>query len=106
MKKKVAPSLPKTKKVSTELSDVGIKGVVHNGKLLDISKSNDIINTAISLANNQLLLDLITDVESSACSKIYFDSNSLEDLAFGKGMLNSLEILKKKILNLSKTKIK
>lgn len=107
MKKKITPGLPKAKKLAISVTQTNEpKGVIHNGKLLDIRKSNAILSEANRLANSQLLIDLITDVESVACAKIYHEAQTTEELQFGKGMLNSLDILKKKILNLSKTNIK
>ena len=107
MQKKTAPSLPKKKKVQISQTPTGeAKGVVHNGKLLDLRSSSGILEEANRLSNSQLLLDLISDVESTATEMIYFKAQDIQQLQFGKGMLNSLEILNKKIINLSKTTIK
>lgn len=98
---KTAPSLPKKNLVYEQLST---GKVIYRGKVLDTREINDIMSLARGLSDNHLLVDLIEYIENEAAKKIYHDSKTLEDISFGKGMLSSLDLLKRKIINITKIK--
>lgn len=99
--KKLQPKIPTMEDRMVELSPGKLK---KGGKLLNQDEINGIITLARNLSNDPLLVDLIKEVESIAAKKIYFESKSLEELHFGKGMLYSLDLLKQKIINAAKIK--
>lgn len=100
MANKKHPRLPQNKKIYSKNDG----SIVHCGKVLNDTDMRSIISLAISLSNDPLLVDIIEDIESEAAKKIYFDSKSIEDLSFGKGMIYAVDLLKRKIVNLSRMK--
>lgn len=99
--KDLMPKVPSGHEAFKELSP---GKVIHNGIMLGKDDINGIIVLAKTLSNDPLLVDLIKDIQNTAAKKIYDEATSLEDLAFGKGMLYSLSLLSKKITNISKMK--
>jgi hypothetical protein len=99
--KDLMPKVPHGHEAFKELSP---GKVIHNGMLLGKDDINGIIVLAKTLSNDPLLVDLIKDIQNTAAKKIYYESTTLEDLSFGKGMLHALDLMTKKITNLSKMK--
>lgn len=99
---KKVPAIPKN---IGEYKQLSTGKVIYGGKILDTKEINDIMYSARGLSDNHLLLDLINYIENEAAKLIYHESKTLEDISFGKGMLHSLDLLKRKIINITKIKI-
>ena len=98
------PMMPNLPKANSCFEQLSTGKVIHNGNILGKEEIDGIIELAKGLSYNKLLVDLIIDIENKAAKKIYYESDSLQDLAYGKGMLNALDLLRKKIINVSKIK--
>ncbi len=102
-KKKIkTPALPKAGKEIVQLST---KNVIYKGKKLDEKQIYDIIRVAKGLSDNYLLVDLIEIIENDASELIYHKATTLEALSYGKGMINAMDLLKRKIINITKMKL-
>ena len=82
------------------LSVVG-STVIHRGVPLSQQQKNSIIISAENLKTNDALAAIITDLKFTANKKMYHDSVSVEDLLAGKMALWVIDLLEKKIVNLS-----
>lgn len=78
--------------------------LIHNGYALSQDEKNGIIEQAKDIRSFPLYKILLDELKWAANKKMYFSSTVIEDMMAGKLMLYSIDILEKKIDNLSKLK--
>lgn len=75
--------------------------LMHRGVALSAEQKRSIIISAQELKNNPALLFILSDLKHTANKKIYLDSLSFEDITAGKMALWVIDLMEKKIMNLS-----
>ena len=84
---------------------VGEKGtLIHRGRVLTDVEKHRIISEAKFLQSSETLLALLAEMIYVANKRIYFDSKDATDMLGGKMVLWTIDVLVKKIDNLSKLK--
>lgn len=78
--------------------------LIHRGVPLSLEQKNSIIMEAENLKTNNALIAILTDLKFTANKKIYEDSVSIEDILAGKMALWTVDLIEKKIINLSNIK--
>jgi len=78
--------------------------LIHKGIVLSQQQKNSIIISAENLIHNEALVAILTDLKATANKKIYHDSLSIEDTVAGKMALWVVDLIEKKIVNLSNLK--
>src|SRR3972149_7488913 len=80
--------------------------LIHNGNVLTVAEVRIIIEQAKTIQSLDLWRLLVDEMKYIANKKMYFDSKSEEDILAGKMVLWTVDVLEKKISNLSKLRTK
>lgn len=76
--------------------------LAYNGRVLDVKQRETIVGQAKELKNMDVYILLMNEMEYLANKKMYYESDDENGILFGKAMLWVVDVLKKKVDNLSK----
>lgn len=77
-------------------------GIIYRGRPLNEEEADNLQREAEVLQNSNLINLLLKDMEYLAQQQMFNKSLSMDDIMFGKAILYTTDILKKKINNLAK----
>lgn len=92
--------------VKTKRDIIRLEGrdLVYKGNILTDSEKKSIISQAETIKKLELWNILQDELKYLSCEKMYYDSKTEEDILFAKAILWTIDILEKKVENLSKLK--
>lgn len=79
--------------------------LIHKGVALSPEQKSSIIMQAGELKSNNALIAILQDLKYTANKKIFDDSESVEDIIAAKMALWVIDLIEKKIVNLSNLKL-
>ena len=87
-----------------DLLQIEGKQIFYHGNLLTDAEKKSIIGQAETIKTLELWGLLTNEMKTLISKKMYYDSNTKEDILFAKAALWAIDVLENKINNLSKMK--
>lgn len=87
--------------LKTTLQGGKVRGIMLGDKILTDNEANELANDAKFLKRSRLWKLLIESMEYSANENLFQKSKTIDDMVFAKATLYTLDVLEKKVENIS-----